>query len=55
MADELTTAQALGRFHAELLAEGIDAETATDLTRTVALELVSTHGLSVKKEVGRDG
>jgi len=58
MADEqLTTAQTIGRFHTELLAEGIDAESAKYLTQAAGRELIDgrADGLRIKKEVGRDG
>jgi hypothetical protein len=58
MADApLTTAQIVGRFHAELLAEGVDAESAKYLTQVAGRELIDgrADGLCIKKEVGRDG
>lgn len=58
MADELpTTAQTVGRFRTELIAEGIDGDTLEYLTQAAGRELIEgrANGLRIKKEVGRDG
>jgi hypothetical protein len=58
MADEdeyATSAQILGRFRRELIAEGFDADTVQYLVQHVGRELIIENGLSVKKEVSCDG
>lgn len=58
MADEpLTTAQIVGRFRTELIAEGIQGDTLDYLTQAAGRELIDgrADGLCIKKEVGRDG
>lgn len=55
--EALTTAQVVGRFRAELTAEGIGGDTLEYLTQTAGRELIDgrADGLRIKKEVGRDG
>jgi hypothetical protein len=54
----MPTAEALGRFHKELLAAGIqDGETVRYLVQAAGRQLLEDQGLGIKtnEEVGRDG